>query len=416
VKARAAKGLLPILLSPLPSFETSALLSRIEPVIQGNSLKKIERSQLIFEEHVDIDLIARAVLQERPVRMNPKLFQHNLFERAKKQKQHIVLPEGEEPRTLRATAATLRRDLANITLLGNPEKIKTLAKKLRVDISKANIIDPSTSQDLEKYADHFYELRKKKGLTREQARSTLVEDVNYFGTSMVALDDADGMVSGAVHTTANTVRPALQIIKTPPELPLVSSVFFMCLPDKVLVYGDCAINSNPTSEELATIAIQAADTAAAFGVEPRVALLSYATGTSNTGPLIQKVVDATAIAKAKRPDLPIEGPLQYDAAVNPETAKTKMKTDNSPVAGKATVLIFPDLNTGNNTYKAVQQSTGAVAMGPLLQGLRKPVNDLSRGCTVEDIMTTIALTAVQAISMKKSQPEPKQSVKVAAGA
>ncbi|CAM6087480.1 unnamed protein product [Calypogeia fissa] len=422
VQEQASKGLLPVILSPLPSFETSALLSRIEPAIQGNSFKKIERAQQIFEDHVDTDVIAKAVLKERAVRMNPKLFQHNLFEQAKRQKQHIVLPEGEEPRTIQAAAAAIRRDLAEITLLGNAEKIRTAAEQLRVDISQATVIDPSTSANLDKYAEYFYELRKKKGVTKEQARTTLLEDVNYFGTCMVAVGDADGMVSGAIHTTANTVRPALQIIKTFPDLPLVSSVFFMCLPDKVLVYGDCAINSNPTSEELAAIAIQSADTAAAFGVEPKVAMLSYATGTSNTGPLIQKVADATAIAKSKRPDLLIEGPLQYDTAVNPETAKTKMKTDSSPVAGKATVLIFPDLNTGNNTYKAVQQSTGAVAMGPLLQGLRKPVNDLSRGCTVVDIMTTIALTAVQAIAMKSNQPEPepepepKEPAKAAAAA
>ncbi|OAE33464.1 hypothetical protein AXG93_3822s1200 [Marchantia polymorpha subsp. ruderalis] len=402
VKDQAAKGSLPVLLSPLPSFETCALLSKAEAKIGPESYRKIERAQLNFEENVNMEIITKALLEEQPIRMNPKLFIHNLFARAKVNKQHIVLPEGEEPRTVQAAGVILRRDICEITLLGNKQTIQTIAKQFRVDISQARIVDPTTAPRTEAYRDFFYETRKHKGITKEQAYDTLITDCNYYGTCMVALGDADGMVSGALNTTANTVRPALQIIKTSPSLPLVSSVLFMCLLDKILVYGDCAINSNPTSQELAAIAIQSADTATSFGIEPRVAMLSYATGNSNTGPLIQKVIDATAIAKKKRPDLLIEGPLQYDAAVNIETARTKLKGKDNPVAGKATVLIFPDLNTGNNTYKAVQQSTGAVAVGPLLQGLRKPVNDLSRGCTVTDIVTTIAMTAVQAVSFKKN--------------
>ncbi|GBG66313.1 hypothetical protein CBR_g58804 [Chara braunii] len=347
-----------------------------------------------------MDIISKALSKERKVRMNPKLFAHTLFQQAKSMTQHIVLPEGVEPRVLQAAAEIVRRGLCEVTLLGDEEKIKTATKQLRLDISRCKIVEPATSPHLDRYAEDLYQKRKHKGMTLDEARDQLMNDVNSFGTAMVAAGDADGMVSGAIHTTANTVRPALQIIKTHPDTKLVSSVFFMCLPDKVLVYGDCAINTDPTAEELAVIAVTSADTAMAFGIEPRVAMLSYATGDSNTGPIVQKVADAAAIAKQKRPDLMIEGPIQYDAAVNPETAKTKFKGRPSEVAGKATVLIFPDLNTGNNTYKAVQQSTGAIAMGPLLQGLRKPVNDLSRGCTVNDIVTTVTLTAIQAQALK----------------
>lgn len=281
--------------------------------------------------------------------------------------------------------------------------MEDLAKEFQVDLSHAQLIVPSQSELLEKYAQNLYEARKHKGMTYDEALKSVSQDVNYFGTCMVAAGDADGMVSGATHTTANTVRPALQLIKTEPGLKLASSVFFMCLQGKVLVFGDCAINQDPTSEELAEIAIASAKTAADFGIEPRVALLSYATGDSNQGPIIQKVADAATIAKKRQPGLLIEGPLQYDAAVSPETAKIKLKGKMSSVAGKATVLIFPDLNTGNITYKAVQQSTGAIAMGPVIQGLRMPVNDLSRGCTVDDIICTVAITAVQAAACKQKK-------------
>ncbi|XP_024368440.1 uncharacterized protein [Physcomitrium patens] len=411
LKARNS-GTLPIILSPQMTFETASALANVEGYISSKTPLKVERAQTLFDDNINMKLIKDAMFQERPVRMNSKLFQHNLFTRAKQCIQTIVLPEGEEPRTLQAAGTVLRRGLCNLILLGDREKIETLAKQFRVDISQARIVDPRDCPETEKYARYFYESRKHKGITLGQAHNILIGDVNYFGTCMVAEGAADGMVSGAVHTTANTVRPALQLIKTLPGIPVVSSVFFMCLPGKVLVYGDCAINSDPTSEELAAIAIASADTAAAFGIKPRVAMLSYATGDSNKGPLIQKVIDATAIARKLRPDLLIEGPLQYDAAVDPVIAKTKMKGAESEVAGKASVLIFPDLNTGNNTYKAVQQTTGAVAMGPLLQGLRKPVNDLSRGCTVPDIVTTIALTAVQAAAMKETakRETPKENL------
>eukprot|EP00271_Cylindrocystis_brebissonii_P001269 TRINITY_DN1157_c1_g5_i1.p1 TRINITY_DN1157_c1_g5~~TRINITY_DN1157_c1_g5_i1.p1 ORF type:complete len:779 (-),score=143.11 TRINITY_DN1157_c1_g5_i1:197-2533(-) len=394
---------LPMLVSDQPTFETCLALGKAVAQFHPGSARKIERAKDLFEDNVDTDFLKEILFKEREVRTNPKMFQYMLLQKAKAAQMHIVLPEGDEPRTIEAAGEVLRRSLAQVTLLGERSAILSKAKLLHVDLGEASIVEPSQSPNLERYAAIVHEARKSKGVTLDKARE-MVLDAVYFGTTMVAAGDADGMVSGAVHTTADTVRPALQIVKTSPATPLVSSVFFMCLPDETLVYGDCAINTDPTAEELAMIAISSADTAAAFGIPPRVAMLSYATGDSNKGPLIQKVADATRLAKEKRPDLAIEGPLQYDAAVNPETARTKMKGKETQVAGQATVLIFPDLNTGNNTYKAVQQSTGAVAMGPLLQGLKKPVNDLSRGCTVQDIVTTIALTAVQALGMKERAP------------
>ncbi|CAI5997112.1 unnamed protein product [Closterium sp. NIES-64] len=402
IRTRPTRVSLPVLLAPKATYDTCLELAKADSELHATSTRKIERAEVMFHEHVDMRVLNQVLFKERPLRMNPKLFQHGIFEKARAAQSHVVLPEGAEPRTVQAAGEVLRRSLCQLTLVGKPDLILTQAKQLRVDLTGANIINPASAPNLETYVDILYEARKSKGMTRAEAQEVLITDANYFGTAMVAAGDADGMVSGAIHTTANTVRPALQIIKTLPETPIVSSVFFMCLPDKVLVYGDCAINTNPTAEELAMIAMSSADTAAAFGVEPRVALLSYATGDSNTGPLIQKVADATAIVHERRPDLMVEGPLQYDAAVNMETAKTKLKGRTSEVAGQASVLIFPDLNTGNNTYKAVQQSTGAVAMGPVLQGLRRPVNDLSRGCTVKDIVTTIAITGVQAAAMKTS--------------
>ncbi|CAI5995076.1 unnamed protein product, partial [Closterium sp. NIES-65] len=402
IRTRPTRVSLPVLLAPKATYDTCLELAKADSELHATSTRKIERAEVMFHEHVDMRVLNQVLFKERPLRMNPKLFQHGIFEKARAAQSHVVLPEGAEPRTVQAAGEVLRRSLCQLTLVGKPDLILTQAKQLRVDLTGANIVNPASAPNLETYVDILYEARKSKGMTRAEAQEVLITDANYFGTAMVAAGDADGMVSGAIHTTANTVRPALQIIKTLPETPIVSSVFFMCLPDKVLVYGDCAINTNPTAEELAMIAMSSADTAAAFGVEPRVALLSYATGDSNTGPLIQKVADATAIVHERRPDLMVEGPLQYDAAVNMETAKTKLKGRTSEVAGQASVLIFPDLNTGNNTYKAVQQSTGAVAMGPVLQGLRRPVNDLSRGCTVKDIVTTIAITGVQAAAMKTS--------------
>jgi phosphate acetyltransferase len=311
------------------------------------------------------------------------------------------LPEGEEDRILRAAEVLLRRDVADLTLIGDRQRILKKIAKLRLRMESVDIIDLEKNNLYSDYVQRYYELRKNKGITMEIAKDTM-SDPNYFGTMMIREGQADGMVSGAVHTTADTIRPAFEIIKTKPDFSIVSSVFFMCLRDRVLVYGDCAINTNPNAKELAEIAINAAHTAKVFGVEPVVALLSYSTGESGKGEDVDKVREAVAIARemarSHLHDLKLEGPIQYDAAVDPEVAKIKMP--GSEVAGKATVFIFPDLNTGNNTYKAVQRSAKAVAIGPVLQGLKKPVNDLSRGCTVTDIVNTVAITAIQAQAEK----------------
>ena len=309
---------------------------------------------------------------------------------AKADKKTIVLPEGEDPRTIEAAKKIVEEDLANLVILGNPDEI---------DVPGATVIDPRNAEKHEEYASKFAELRAKKGVTIEQARAQVM-DATYFGTMMVKKDDADGMVSGSINTTAHTIRPAFEFVKTKPGFSVVSSVFLMCLKDRVLAFGDCAVNPNPTAQQLAEIAIASAHTAQVFGIEPRVAMLSYSTGTSGKGADVDVVVEATRIAKEMAPDLALEGPLQYDAAIDPSVAKTKMP--DSQVAGRATVFIFPDLNTGNNTYKAVQRAAGAVAIGPVLQGLNKPVNDLSRGCTVPDIVNTVAITAVQAAAEKKA--------------
>jgi phosphate acetyltransferase len=321
------------------------------------------------------------------------MFEYNIFEMARKNKKRIVLPESNDDRILRAAEIIIRRDVAEIILLGKTSDINTKAASLGIDISKAVIIDPATSTLMENYAKEFYELRKSKGITIELAKDAM-QGLSYFATMMVYKGDADGMVSGAIHTTSDTIRPALQIIKTKPGISIISSIFFMCLDTKVLVYGDCAVNKDPSAEELAEIAISSADTAIGFGIEPKVAMLSYSTGSSGEGADVEKVKEAVKIVKNKRPDLAVEGPIQYDAAIDPTVAKTKLP--ESKVAGQATVFIFPDLNTGNNTYKAVQRSSNAVAVGPVLQGLKKPVNDLSRGCLVADIVNTVAITAIQA--------------------
>ncbi|MDR2342012.1 MAG: phosphate acetyltransferase, partial [Campylobacteraceae bacterium] len=323
----------------------------------------------------------------------PIMFEYNIFEMARKNKKRIVLPESNDDRILRAAEIIIRRDVAEIILLGKTSDINTKAASLGIDISKAVIIDPATSTLMENYAKEFYELRKSKGITIELAKDAM-QGLSYFATMMVYKGDADGMVSGAIHTTSDTIRPALQIIKTKPGISIISSIFFMCLDTKVLVYGDCAVNKDPSAEELAEIAISSADTAIGFGIEPKVAMLSYSTGSSGEGADVEKVKEAVKIVKNKRPDLAVEGPIQYDAAIDPTVAKTKLP--ESKVAGQATVFIFPDLNTGNNTYKAVQRSSNAVAVGPVLQGLKKPVNDLSRGCLVADIVNTVAITAIQA--------------------
>jgi phosphate acetyltransferase len=304
-----------------------------------------------------------------------------------------VLPEGDDDRILKASGRLLKRSVAELTILGDEPAVRARAAELGVDLSAATVLDPRTSHLCDQFAEQYAQLRKHKGVTVEQARE-IIHDVSYFGTMLVHNDMVDGMVSGATHTTAHTVRPAFEIIKTMPDVSTVSSIFLMCLADEVLAYGDCAIVPDPTSEQLADIAISSARTAAQFGIEPRVAMLSYSTGTSGTGADVDKVRAATELVRQREPDLLVEGPIQYDAAVEPSVAATKMP--DSKVAGRATVLIFPDLNTGNNTYKAVQRSAGAIAIGPVLQGLNKPVNDLSRGALVEDIVNTVAITAIQA--------------------
>ncbi len=325
-----------------------------------------------------------------------KEFEKSLLSKAKSLQKHIVLPEGAEERTLKASDVLLRDGIVKLSLIGNEKEIqgKIEALGLKNIIGKAQIIDPATSPMTKEFAQSFYELRKAKGMTPEEATKIMTNDPSYFGTMMVYTKKADGMVSGAIHSTADTIRPALQIVKTKPGISLVSSVFFMCLEDRVLVYGDCAIATNPTPAELAEIAICSAETAASFGMDPKVAMLSYSTGTSGKGADVDHVVAATKILKEKAPNLKSEGPIQYDAAIDPDVAKTKLP--NSPVAGKANVFIFPELNSGNIAYKAVQRATNCLAIGPVCQGLNAPINDLSRGCLVEDIINTVAITAVMA--------------------
>jgi len=329
--------------------------------------------------------------------ITPRLFEFGLIEQAQKHPMRIVLPEGEEDRLISAAAVLIQRKVAHIILLGDPAKIKARASELGVNVEEAEIIDPVHSADYEEFAETYAQLRAKKGVTIEQAREKMADNT-YYGTMMIYKEKADGMVSGAVNTTAHTVRPALEFIKTKPSASIVSSAFFVCLKDRVNTYGDCAINLDPDAEQLATIAVTTAETAAAFGIEPRVAMLSYSTGNSGKGPTVDKVREATRLAREKAPELLLTGPIQYDASVDAATAKTKLPGD--PVAGRATVFIVPDINTGNNLYKAVQRSAHAVAIGPVLQGLRKPVNDLSRGCTVPDIVNTVAITAIQAQAEK----------------
>ena len=346
---------------------------------------------------INTDALAKRLMGADVLPITPGLFELELATRARQAKQRIVLAEGEEERILHATDALLRQEIAEIILLGDVDAIKAKANSLKLDISKATLINPKDSPKLAEYANTYYELRKSKGVTEEDAKKTML-DATVYGTMMVKKGDADGMVSGAINTTAHTIRPALQFVKTKPGFSVVSSCFLMCLKDRVLVFGDCAVNPNPTAEQLAEIAVITAQTAKAFGIEPRVAMLSYSTGNSGKGPDVDLVIEATKLAREKDPTLCIDGPLQYDAAFDPTVAKTKMP--NSPVAGQATVFIFPNLTCGNNTYKAVQRAANAIAIGPVLQGLNKPVNDLSRGCLVPDIINTVAITAVQAAQEK----------------
>lgn len=392
--ARLAPGT-PLLSVPAGSFPTAAELFRLDGKLGAGTPRKAETALGLFETHVDTAELTSRLAVARSARVTPMMFEHALLERARADKRRIVLPEGTEERVLRAAEVLLRRGVCELTLLGDPDAVRKRAGDLGIalDDPALDLVDPQTSPLRDRFAARYAELRAHKGVTRELAYD-VVADVSYFGTLMVQEGLADGMVSGAAHSTAATIRPAFEIIRTRPGAAVVSSVFFMCLADRVLVYGDCAVNPDPDAEQLADIAIQAAGTAAHFDVEPRIAMLSYSTGTSGSGADVDKVRAATELVRGLRPDLLVEGPIQYDAAVSPAVAATKLP--GSQVAGRATVLIFPDLNTGNNTYKAVQRSAGAVAVGPVLQGLRKPVNDLSRGALVQDIVTTVAITAIQA--------------------
>jgi phosphate acetyltransferase len=383
----------PVFMVGTDTFTTATNASKILAVITPESKRKIAAALGIIEENVDIAELEKLISGAPSKGITPLMFEYELINRAKEVRQHIVLPEGLDERILRAAEILLLRGVADITLLGEPDEVAHKINTLGLSLEEATIINPADSDLREKFAAAYFELRRHKGISEQMAYDTMA-DVSYFGTMMVHSGKTDGMVSGAVHTTQHTIRPSFEIIKTKPGCSIVSSVFLMCLADRVLVYGDCAVNPDPTAEQLADIAISSAETAVMFGIVPRVALLSYSTGKSGKGKDVEKVRKATDIARELRPELKLEGPIQYDAAVDSAVAKTKMP--DSDVAGRATVFIFPDLNTGNNTYKAVQRSAGAVAIGPILQGLNKPVNDLSRGCTIPDIVNTVTITAIQA--------------------
>jgi len=386
---------MPILAVKEGTFETANKIGNVRSHMYAGNKRKIITSLNTFDKYIEIDKLTEKLIRFKNNRITPRMFQYNLVKRAKSERKHIVLPEGNNDRIITAAVKLIEMDIVDLTILGDKAKIenKILRLGLRVDLDKITIINSTKSEYLKDFANTFFELRKHKGVTINMAEDMMV-DVSYFGTMMVYKGLADGMVSGASHTTAHTIKPALQFIKTKPNFKIVSSIFFMCLEDRVSVFGDCAINPNPNAEQLAEIAIASADSSKAFGIEPKIAMLSYSSGASGTGKEVEKVRRATEIIKEKRPDLKVEGPIQYDAAVDATIGKSKLP--NSEVAGQASVLIFPDLNTGNNTYKAVQRETGSLAIGPMLQGLNKPVNDLSRGCTVDDIFNTVILTAIQA--------------------
>ena len=388
-------AIVPIIAVDGGTYHITNRIGAIKSEIYANNTHKIETSISTFEKYVQIDDLSERLITFVAEGMTPKMFQYNMVKRARQHRKHIVLPEGNDDRIIIAASRLLSMDVVDISIIGDKKQIESKVAELGIllDFSKVNIINPIESKEYEDYANTYYELRKAKNVSITMARD-LMEDVSYFGTMMVYKGHADGMVSGAAHTTQHTILPALQFIKTKPNSSVVSSVFFMCLEDRVSVFGDCAINPNPTAEQLAEIAISSADSSSAFGIEPKIAMLSYSSGSSGKGDEVEKVRTATEIVKQKRPDLKIEGPIQYDAAVDRAVGKSKMP--DSEVAGQASVLIFPDLNTGNNTYKAVQRETGALAIGPMLQGLNKPVNDLSRGCTVDDIINTVVITAIQA--------------------
>ena len=384
---------LPIIATDEGTFETAVKVINTRGRFAAASQRRYDTALSMFEQYVDTAMLSRSLGLARSSVVTPLMFEYQLVERSRADRRRIVLPEGNDDRVIRAAATVLARGIADLVILGDEGDIRTRAAELGVDLTAAQIISPFDPHYVEQFAQEYARLRAHKGISLDQAADT-VTDVSYFGTLMVHLGLADGMVSGAAHTTAHTIRPAFEIIKTKPGVSVVSSVFLMALADRVLVYGDCAVIPDPTSEQLADIAISSAATAAQFGIDPRVAMLSYSTGESGSGADVEKVRAATALVRDRAPELLVEGPIQYDAAVEPSVAATKMP--DSQVAGHATVLIFPDLNTGNNTYKAVQRSAGAVAIGPVLQGLNKPINDLSRGALVDDIVNTIAITAIQA--------------------
>ncbi|MDW4571556.1 phosphate acetyltransferase [Microbacterium sp. M3] len=383
----------PIITTELGTYETAVRIMGTRGRLAADSQRRYDTALALFEQSVDTDELLVAFGLARATVVTPLMFEFQLIERARSQRKKIVLPEGDDDRVLRAAATVLKRGIADLVILGEPFEVRARAIELGIDIQGAEVLSPLDAVHVHKFAEEYARLRAHKGVTQAQAADT-VTDVSYFGTLMVHLGLADGMVSGAAHTTAHTIRPAFEIIKTKPGVSVVSSVFLMALADRVLVYGDCAVIPDPTSEQLADIAISSAATAAQFGIDPRVAMLSYSTGESGTGADVEKVREATALVRSRAPELPVEGPIQYDAAADAAVAAAKMP--GSAVAGRATVFVFPDLNTGNNTYKAVQRSAGAVAIGPVLQGLNKPINDLSRGALVDDIVNTIAITAIQA--------------------
>ena len=393
---KLVKGLrptLPLIATSHRTYDTAEKVSNTGSRITVDSLRKIDTALALMADHVDGAELAERIRVPASTVMTPQMFEYRLLERARADRRHIVLPEATDDRILLAAGRLLSRGIVDLTLLGVEDVVRRRGAELGVDLDEAQVIDPGSSELLESFGAEYARLRAHKGMAEERARE-IMRDISYFGTMMVQLGIADGMVSGAAHTTAHTIRPAFEIIRTAPGVSTVSSIFLMCLADRVLAFGDCAVVPDPTVEQLADIAISSADTSAAFGIEPRVALLSYSTGESGSGAGVDKVRAATQLVRQRRPDLLADGPIQYDAAVDEGVAAAKMP--DSTVAGRATVLVFPDLNTGNNTYKAVQRTAGAVAIGPVLQGLAKPVNDLSRGALVDDIVYTVAITAIQA--------------------
>lgn len=386
-------GRMPLLKTHHDVYNAAIRIHDVRPVLRASDRARIETVKSVMENNFDIDPLVAGVSAPRSQRVTPQVFIHSLMDIARRNKRKVVLPEGNEERILKAADVLLTREVCDVVLLGDAEQIMGTAGQLGLKLRGVELIDPAKSPLREGYARRYMELRAKKNPTFEFSMDLML-DATYFGTMMVQEGQAHGMVSGSINTTAHTLRPALEFVKTKPGVSIASSVFFMCLPNQVLVYGDCAVNPNPTAQQLADIAIASADTAAAFDIEPRVAMISYSTGQSGTGSDVEKVREATALVKKARPELAVEGPIQYDAAIDKSVAKTKLP--DSKVAGAASVFIFPDLNTGNTTYKAVQRSANAIAIGPVMQGLKKPVNDLSRGCLVVDIINTVAITAIQA--------------------